>query len=344
MNGSLESQPLAKRQRNDFNSSPGNPSFPVTASFQIQTTAESLDFVTSSEEFSDLDCNTNSSHTENYIDTNPLKCITKTKQASLNNTNFNNSNTCSKLASAVGQCDPSIAHSLLTNGINSPEPLGSPNDFIIPPTPSPVDASKSKCKESIFSLKNDGTSNCYAKRNYKRIKKPNISLNKKQDSSRFSTKKVQNSDMNGNLPVPDAVKEIISSVNETNCKVNGRAKIDKDLLIFSENAKTSKVEDLEGGNSLRNSLSKLSKKTFKLSKKVKKVEPGKLALSSTRLAHVDVVDKGGDSEILSGYGDLGNTVNSDLGMNTVDDLKREDIYPQVTSVCCLGLCCDVSMT
>ena len=183
------------------------------------------------------------------------------------------------------------------DGLNSSETFSEDcsmdlsDDFIIPPTPSPVENFKNKSRISV-SEKKDGATNCGSnklQRDYKHIKKPSISLS----LNRSKINRAQNSKCNErlktsrqNLSVNKSLLEDMNDCTNTN-----------DLSGFGGDAKTNdKGNDIGTANSAG---IKLGKRTFKLPKKGKKAD-GVKSVSNTKKLEPGRIDE--ENDMFLGYG------------------------------------------
>jgi hypothetical protein len=309
-----------------------------------------------SNKISHADCNIKNPLPKNGVLSTPFKSIKTTEQVTSNNSHFNSNNTCASkiqlqspdLANSLGssetqfsrQSENDIESPLITNDVNSSETLLSKHcmdmsdDSIIPPTPSPVDNSKNTSRISISVNKNERTKTSgyfsnKEQRNYKHIKKPSISLSRNLGRSKLVPKKTQRSMSDQSLHISESVKE---NLNKSDFKDSNDYKMDEDLISFSGNNKINangKDVVLDGGTSIRSSSLKLSRKTFKLSRKGKKPETEKPCLSNKKLE-----PDGCDNDILSAYGVQGNIVGNalvkdDQNGNGNDDFRSKESRPQV---------------
>ena len=248
--------------------------------------------------------------------------IKKTDQVASNNMDFNDIDIrasekeleCPELVNGVESrvCENHAERSCFGDNLISSEALTKNDadmfdDSIIPPTPSPVDGFKIASRLSLHKNKRMQQSAGHfpnkEQRNYKHIKKPSISRNH-LDHSKFIAKRTQNSKCNENLNISESVKENLLSING---KDKSDSNMTEDFTNWSDKVKipNSVVKD-DGGKSIRNSSLKLSRKTFKLSKKPKRSETGSKPTDKT----LECGDEGCD--ILSGYGTQGKAVDYGL--------------------------------
>lgn len=158
-------------------------------------------------------------------------------------------------------------------------------DFVIPPTPSPVSNTKNT---SRISIKTRQTSNHFSTNkesgNYKHIRKPtDAKLAENFNNEDVQTLKVSVKDLKGkdtkcegndeNLPTYGPFDKVLISVDNC-CNFSKDDKMDLDFIDFSVDCKKEICGKTNGVKSIRDTALKLSRKTFKLSKKGKKVDVG----------------------------------------------------------------------
>ncbi len=300
--------------------------------------------VSESEEYSLLDSDNKNPLAKNGVSSTCFTSIKKTAQVA---SNFDSTNTYTgknelqspELAHSVGssemqfsrQCEDDVESTQVPNVVNSSETkqcMDLSDDSVIPPTPSPVDSNKNTSRISISVNKNKTskqTSGYFSnkqQRNYKHIKKPNISaLNRNVGPSKFNMKKTQNSKRNDSLHISESVKENLLLINKIDYEDNNDFKMDEDMISWSGDTKMNvdeKVDELDGVKSIRNSSLRLSRKTFKLSKKGKKTETGK------QPSNKKLEPERCENDIFSGYGARGNIVDNDLVKNDQDGDGNDD--------------------
>ena len=211
------------------------------------------------------------------------------------------------------------------------------DDSIIPPTPSPVQNFKNKSRISVSEDKDGKTSysNSMVQRDYKHIKKPSISLS--LNVKRSKIKRTQNSKCNESLHISESVQKKLTvnkSVRGGNheCIYN----MESDFSVVSCNTIKTNEKGNESGNvnSVRSSAMKLARKTFKLSKKVKKADGGRSFSSNKTLGPGDVEEES-ENDMLLGYGVQVNTVekgfvkNDEFGGDYDECKNQEFTMPQV---------------
>lgn len=196
------------------------------------------------------------------------------------------------------------------------------DDLIIPPTPSPVGNFKNKSRISLSEEKDNKTSfgSSMVKRDYKHIKKPSISLSLSVKRSKL--KRTQNSKCNESLHISESVQKLNLTVNKSSHGGNHELTMKKDLSGITSNTKTNdKGNESSSVDSVRSSSMKLARKTFKLSKKGKKVDGGKSFSSNKKLGPGDV-DEECDKDMFLGYGVQVNTI--DKGFVKNDEVAGEN--------------------
>ena len=211
------------------------------------------------------------------------------------------------------------------------------DDSIIPPTPSPVQNFKNKSRISVSGDKDGKTSysNSMVQRDYKHIKKPSISLS--LNVKRSKIKRTQNSKCNESLHISESVQKKLT-VNKSGHGGNHECiySMENDLSVVLCNTIKTNKEGNESGNvnSVRSSAMKLARKTFKLSKKVKKTDGGRSFSSNKKLEPGDVEEES-DNDMLLGYGVQVNTVdkgfvkNDEVGGDNDECKNQEFTMPQV---------------
>ena len=211
------------------------------------------------------------------------------------------------------------------------------DDSIIPPTPSPLQNFKNKSRISVLGDKDSKTSysSSMVQQDYKHIKKPSISLS--LNVKRSKIKRTQNSKCNERLHILESVQKNLT-VNKRGRGGNheGIYNMENDLSVVSCNTIKSNEKGNEFGtvDSVRSSAMKLARKTFKLSKKVKKADGGRSFSSKKKLGPGDVEEES-DSDMLLGYGVQVNTVDKgfvksdEVGGDNDECKNQEFTMPQV---------------
>ena len=220
------------------------------------------------------------------------------------------------------ECENDTENLHIDNNETSKHDMDLSDDFIIPPTPSPVEHSKNTSRISLRkngrTQKNAGHVPNKEKRNYKHIKKLSKSaLSGNLNHSKFIAKQSQNSKCFEKSHISESVKENLLSENKIDRKDNNDSTMEEDFISWSDKIKIPNAVEKDGndGNakSIRSSSFKLSKKTFKLSKRPKKNETGKPAT----VKKLENEDAGYENVILLGYDAPGKIV--DNGLSNIQD-------------------------
>ena len=300
-----ESQPFAKRQRNDTSAQQCDKNTPSYFQKPTECLDNDVNFIAGAEEI------LKNPLVKPDLVSSSFTSIKKTDPDQMVSKKFNSSkdgrpHLTNGIKPFTRQGCVNIQSSELNNGIGS---LGTPisiecmdlsDDFIIPPTP-PVTNFKNKAPMPCSVIKK-GNKNVFSGPDSEdnHIKKSGIRNSLRRNLSNSKHVNAKKVDFSGNKSVVEPLDKTLTGVADSS-------------------------EIKSNGNSLRNSSFKLARKTYKLSKKGKKVETGKLPLSNEKSesGEVNGVDK--NCGILSGYGVVCNGLRSDR-LIKCDDYDDNDDF------------------
>ena len=292
---------------------------------------------------------TNNDFVSNPVKISPVKCVLKIplgKNGDISTSLLPTKRTDDvTMGNSVDHVLSDIHFSKCENDVDSPnlsktlagDCMDMSDDSIIPPTPSPVENFKNKSRISVSGDKDGKTSysSSMVQRDYKHIKKPSISLS--LNVKRSKIKRTQNSKCNESLHISKSVQKNLT-VNKSSRGGNHECihDMESDLSVVSCNTIKTNEKGNESGNvdSVRSSAMKLARKTFKLSKKVKKADGGRSFSSNKKLGPGDVEEES-DNDMLLAYGVQVNTVekgfvkNDEFGGENDECKNQEFTMPQV---------------